>query len=108
MKALAPEVPVYGRVVFLGLAEFPKGMSEGVSSLATLEQDWARISKSPVDNKAISSAWLRIKAAARRDEEAGRDHLRQLQHKHGKSLRRPVGLAMVASGLALAGGLLLS
>ena len=36
MQTLAPGVPVFGLVVFMDRARFPKGMPEGVKKLRTL------------------------------------------------------------------------
>ncbi len=103
LKALVPNVPIQGRVVFTNTARFPKGVPEGVSSLSTLKVDLKTWLRERADTSELQGAWARIKASARTDREARKSHLAALHAKHGRDWRRPVALGLLAvSGIWIA------
>lgn len=100
LKALVPRVPVLGRVVFAGSAKFPKGLPNGVSTLRTLADDFAKMADCAMDRSILEAAWQRLISEARQDKAARQAHLEQLQAKHGKNLRVPVATGMlIVAGL---------
>jgi len=90
---------VQGLVVFVGTAKFPKGLPEGVVTLADFDRRLKSLG-APSPAQIASPAWQ----AAGRIAEAGRGlhraHLAGLEAKYGRDLRAPVGLAL--AGLAAA------
>ena len=57
VKALVPDVPVIGRVVFTCLGQFQKGKPEGVSTCDTLNADLEAFFASRVDADRLHQAW---------------------------------------------------
>ncbi|MGD8513985.1 MAG: nuclease-related domain-containing protein [Granulosicoccaceae bacterium] len=57
VKALMPEIPVVGRVVFTCLGSFQKGMPEGVSMCDTLATDLDAFFASRVEAERLHQAW---------------------------------------------------
>lgn len=98
LKALSRNVPIQGRVVFTDRAQFPEGMPEGVSTIATLRDDLKPLVSGPPASAACQRAWTRIATAARTDRASRKAHRVALQARHGRDRRRAVavGLLMVA------------
>ena len=63
VKAAAPAAAVFGRLVFTGGSEFPKGTPEGVISLDALFAEFGGTPVAPVGEE-LCAAWARLKAAA--------------------------------------------
>ena len=82
LEALAPDIPIEGRVVFAGTAQFPKGMPEGVCHVSELASELASLRHGEV-SAPLREAWGRVLAAARTDRAARKEHLRGLQARHG-------------------------
>jgi hypothetical protein len=57
VKALVPDIPVVGRVVFTCLGQFQKGMPDGVSMCDTLVTDLEAFFASRVDADRLHEAW---------------------------------------------------
>ncbi|MGD8999387.1 MAG: nuclease-related domain-containing protein [Granulosicoccaceae bacterium] len=57
VSALAPEIPVVGRVVFTCLGSFQKGIPEGVSMCDSLATDLDAFFASRVDAERLHQAW---------------------------------------------------
>lgn len=62
VRALVPDVPVFGRLVFSGGSEFPKGIPQGVVSLDMLWEEFGAPS-GDVD-PALRAAWSHLQASA--------------------------------------------
>lgn len=73
LKLLAPNVPIFCKVVFNADSHFPKGKPEEVSILATMADDMKIVLDSPVIKAKVEQDWLRCLQIAR---------------KNGQSLRR--------------------
>lgn len=73
LKLLAPNVPIFCRVVFNADSHFPKGKPDEVSILATMAEDMNEVLESPVITTKAKQDWLRCLRIAR---------------KNGQSLRR--------------------
>jgi len=73
LKLLAPNVPIFCKVVFNADSHFPKGKPEEVSILATMADDMKIVLDSPVIKDKAEHDWLRCLRIAR---------------KNGQSLRR--------------------
>lgn len=73
LKLLAPNVPIFCKVVFNADSHFPKGKPEEVSILATMADDMKIVLDSPVIKAKAEQDWLRCLQIAR---------------KNGQSLRR--------------------
>jgi nuclease-like protein len=73
LKLLAPNVPIFCKVVFNADSHFPKGKPDEVSTLATLADDMKIVMDSPVITTKAEQDWLRCLRIAR---------------KNGQSLRR--------------------
>jgi nuclease-like protein len=73
LKLLAPNVPIFCKVVFNADSHFPKGKPDEVSILATMADDMKIVMDSPVITTKAKQAWLRCLRIAR---------------KNGQSLRR--------------------
>ena len=105
VRALGLGVPVLERVVFTDAAQFPDGLPEGVSALATLADDlkpWrgGRVSA------ALKAAWSQFLSQTRQDRAARRAHRRGLRQRHGRDPR--LVKALVWFGLAVIAALALS
>jgi len=73
LKLLAPNVPIFCKVVFNADSHFPKGKPDEVSTLATITDDMKIIMDSPVIKAKAEQDWSRCLRIAR---------------KNGQSLRR--------------------
>lgn len=67
LKLLAPNVPIFCRVVFSADSHFPKGKPEEVSTLATLDHDMQMVMDSPVITDKAQNAWQRCMRIARKN-----------------------------------------
>ncbi|MDE2089018.1 MAG: NERD domain-containing protein [Gammaproteobacteria bacterium] len=65
VKALVPNVPVTGRVVFTEAGYFPKGVPQGVSMLGTLKDDLAAALGPGEVPESVLGAWGALKEIAR-------------------------------------------
>lgn len=95
LKALAPGVPVHGRVVFAGVARFLNGVPEGVSTLRTFREDLKHLFQESAADADLQQAWRKVKEAARTDRATRKAHLAGVRAKHGPELRRPVALGLL-------------
>jgi nuclease-like protein len=73
LKLLAPNVPIFCKVIFNADSHFPKGKPDEVSTLATMADDMKIVMDSPIITTKAKQAWLRCLRIAR---------------KNGQSLRR--------------------
>jgi len=65
VRAVVKDVPVHGRVVFLGRAEFVGGRPEQVITLDELQQEFAQSSRRDTESiSAFHSSWEQIQLAA--------------------------------------------
>ncbi|PLY15328.1 MAG: hypothetical protein C0631_07655 [Sedimenticola sp.] len=103
LKALTPDIPVFGRVVFAGSAEFPKGIPYGVSTLRSLADDFSSLRDVTIDQRSLQAAWNDLKTLMRYGKNAGKEHMEHIENKHGKSLRVPVasGMLFIAALISL-------
>lgn len=83
VKALAPGVPVIGRVVFLDGAKFPKGVPDGVVMIGALSQDLAGFQGSDIPPSTLLG-WERVLRFALTGPAAHRAHLDGLKERHGQ------------------------
>lgn len=60
VKAIVPEIPVLGRVVFTCLGDFPKGIPEGVSVCDTFGKDLEVFFASRIDGDRLQQAWQHL------------------------------------------------
>ncbi len=67
LKLLAPNVPIFCRVVFNADSHFPKGKPDEVSILATLAEDMQMIMESPLILDKAENAWQRCMRIARKN-----------------------------------------
>jgi hypothetical protein len=81
-KALAPGVPVLGRVVFLDGAKFPKGVPDGVVMLEALRQDLAGLQGADIPRPTLLG-WERVLRCVLTEPAARRAHLDGLKERHG-------------------------
>ncbi|MBF0334694.1 MAG: NERD domain-containing protein [Alphaproteobacteria bacterium] len=74
VEAIVPRgIAVFGQVLFVGDARFPKGMPDEVSNLTQLRQSLAAVRGMPVPDD-VQEAWAALTAEARRDGEARAAH----------------------------------
>lgn len=83
VKALAPGVPVIGRVVFLDGARFPKGVPDGVAMLGALRRDLAGLQGADIPPP-TALGWERVLRFALTGPAARRAHLDGLKERHGE------------------------
>lgn len=103
VKALVDDtVPISGKVVIAGSAEFPKGMPTGVCSRRDFRRMMAEGFSGSELNAAWWSAWHQLESAVSRDRKAVKAHREQLQHRFGRDFRPTAGWVMMASGILLA------
>jgi len=67
LKLLAPNVPIFCRVVFNADSHFPKGKPEEASTLATLAEDMKMVMESPLIVDKADNAWQRCMRIARKN-----------------------------------------
>jgi len=67
LKLLAPNVPIFCRVVFSADSHFPKGKPDEVSILATLADDMQVVMDSPVISDKAKKDWQRCMRIARKN-----------------------------------------
>jgi len=67
LKLLAPNVPIFCRVVFSADSHFPKGKPDEVSILASLAEDMQVVMDSPVITDKAEKAWQRCMRIARKN-----------------------------------------
>jgi hypothetical protein len=60
VKAIVPDIPVVGRVIFTCLGDFPKGVPEGVSVCDTLIKDLQAFFSARIDNNRLQQAWQHL------------------------------------------------
>lgn len=71
IKAIAPSTPIFYRVIFTANdSSFPKGKTDDVSTLFSLENDLEMLKQSPVMTEKQRSNWQRILRIARKDGQA--------------------------------------
>jgi hypothetical protein len=70
LKELAPNIPIFCRVVFNADSVFPKGKPDDVSILSTLSDDLSNIVSSTIKAERIAEVWQRILRIARKDGQA--------------------------------------
>ncbi len=70
LKALAPNIPIFCRIVFVDGAIFPKGKPEEVSVLGSLENDLKTIKAESVIVDKAQHSWDRLMRIARKDGQA--------------------------------------
>jgi len=70
LMILAPNIPIYCRVVFNADSIFPKGKPEEVSVLSSLSDDLSNIQSSAIKMDQSSEVWQRIMRIARKDGQA--------------------------------------
>ena len=99
VEAALPDTPVFGHVVFTDRARFPKGVPEGV----TQTKDLVRALKAEIGAgdipPALRAKWEALGHRIRTGKEARKAHREGLQRKQGKSLRKPVALALLGAGV---------
>jgi len=106
VKALLPGVPIVGRVVFTGTADFPQGVPAGVSTLRSLAED-LRTELGPESPSAARStdldlAWAKLKAQADQSHEARQAHRQGLAERYGPGpVRWRPYLTLIVSALWL-------
>jgi hypothetical protein len=67
LKLLAPNVPIFCKVVFNADSHFPKGKPDEVSTLATMTDDMEVVLASPAIKKKAEQDWLRCLRIARKN-----------------------------------------
>lgn len=67
LKLLAPNVPIFCKVVFIADSHFPKGKPEEVSILSSLTEDMKIVNESPVITDKAAHAWQRCMRIARKN-----------------------------------------
>ena len=70
LMVLAPNVPIFCRVVFNADSVFPKGKPDEVSVLSSLSDDLLNIQSSVIKMDKSSAVWQRILRIARKDGQA--------------------------------------
>lgn len=105
VKALAPGVPVLGRVVFTDAAHFRNGAPNGVSMLRDLRRDLAILIGDAAPSPELRLAWVALKARADKSPEGRKAHLDGLRERHGPDRHRPAAWGMLATAGVLAAGL---
>jgi len=70
LMILAPNIPIFCRVVFNADSIFPKGKPEEVSVLSSLSDDLLKIQSSSLKLDKSSEVWQRIMRIARKDGQA--------------------------------------
>jgi hypothetical protein len=70
LMILAPNIPIFCRVVFNADSIFPKGKPDEVSVLSSLSDDLLNIQSSTVKMDQSSEVWQRIMRIARKDGQA--------------------------------------
>ncbi|MBK1695414.1 hypothetical protein CKO09_11795 [Chromatium weissei] len=103
IKALCPDVPIIGRVVFAGQARFPKGMPQGVSQLAQLSQDLADVQRGTV-SEPLQQAWQTVLSHARIDAAARKEHMSGLRARHGGGRAGRVAVGLLGMAVVTAVG----
>jgi hypothetical protein len=108
VKALVPEVRVFGRVVFTDAARFPKGLPTGVSSLSTLRTDLRHELTDGLDgaspSASLRTAWETLTASADRSRGARKAHLEGIAKRRGPDRGKWAAPFILAiSGLGLVG-----
>jgi hypothetical protein len=98
IEALEPGAKVHALVVFAGTAHFPKGIPEGVCTLAGLEQTIAPLDTGEIPQR-LRTTWDRLLQAAPTDAGARRAHLNGLRSRFGHVRR--VRWAVLVAILAL-------
>lgn len=104
VKALAPGVPVRGWVVFTDDARFPQGAPEGVSILADVRRDLAKLIGDAAPSPELRLGWATLKARADKSPEGRKAHLDGLRERHGPDRVRPVAWGLLATAGVLAAG----
>ena len=67
LKALAPNIPIFCRIIFTSNSIFPKGKPQEVSTLDTLTEDLQAINSTiPMDVK-VQRSWDRVMRIARKN-----------------------------------------
>lgn len=70
LRLLAPNVPIFCRVVFNADSHFPKGKPDEVSILATLSEDMQVVMNSPIITSKAEKAWQLCLRIARKNGQA--------------------------------------
>jgi hypothetical protein len=70
LMVLAPNIPIFCRVVFNADSVFPKGKPDEVSVLSSLADDMVNIQSSTVKMNPSSPVWQQIMRVARKDGQA--------------------------------------
>jgi len=70
LMILAPNIPIFCRVVFNADSIFPKGKPDEVSVLSSLSDDLSKIQSSTIKMDQSSEVWQRIMRIARKDGQA--------------------------------------
>lgn len=70
IKALAPNVPVFCRIIFNANSIFPKGKPDEVSVINSLAEDMQWITNEPARTVATHQAWEKIMRIARKNGQA--------------------------------------
>ena len=73
LKALAPNIPIFCRIVFTADSVFPKGKPEEVSVLNTLADDLKVIKEAPLIAEKSKHSWDRIMRIARKNGQGIRE-----------------------------------
>lgn len=105
IRALAPGMPVLGRVVFTDDARFPNGAPEGVSVLTDLRRDLVNLIGHEAPSPHLLQSWATLKARADRSAEGRKAHMEELRERHGPDLVRPLAWGLLATAGVLAAGL---
>lgn len=70
LKVLAPNTPIFCRVIFSADSVFPKGKPEEVSTLNTLAEDMQSVIERPAILDKVRHSWGRIMRIARKNGQA--------------------------------------
>lgn len=101
-------VPVHGRVVMAGTADFPKGMPSGVSTSRELRREMVASRTGQQLPAAWVRAWREVESQVQTEPEARKAHRRQIEDKYGNDLQPAFGFVLLGAGLLLAGWMTLT
>lgn len=92
--------PIRELVCFVGDAKFPKGVPDGVVLLSDLRAAIAKIEKE--EGQLEPDSWTALRTAAVNSKEVAKEHIANLQRKHGSDNRSFVGKVTISIGIAVA------
>lgn len=70
LKVLAPEIPIFCRVIFSADSHFPKGKPVEVSILNSLAEDMQGVADSPLIPEKTIKAWNKLMRIARKNDQS--------------------------------------